>query len=315
MAIRAHQFALRNFFTCKPDRRRRHQGRDVCPLCGARQVVERHGRRVEPTAAISAGLGLERSHPGHQLSFAATLAGDQVDTPLLVVRRVVCFAARLAPVEITIASAMKFGYVLSLIAKPAAPELEGSPALFHLVIIEQAFYNCNQEGKMKMVGVERFELSTSDSRSQRSTKLSHTPPNLAHSSRITWSRPRVLNPRHPSGRSIAGEVPLIDRPETRYAHSGEVMVAYQVTGDGPIDFVGTPGTVSNLDVDWEGSVLTERIASFSRLIRFDKRGTGMSDRGVHAATLEERTDDIRAVMDATLGSSMSWRNAALPPST
>jgi pimeloyl-ACP methyl ester carboxylesterase len=94
-------------------------------------------------------------------------------------------------------------------------------------------------------------------------------------------------------------VPLIDRPETRYAHSGDVMVAYQVTGVGnPIDLVVTPGTVSNLDVDWEGSVLSDRITSFSRQIRFDKRGTGMSDRGVHAATLEQRTDDIRAVMDA-----------------
>ena len=94
-------------------------------------------------------------------------------------------------------------------------------------------------------------------------------------------------------------MPLIERPETRYAHSGDVMVAYQVTGDGnPIDFVDTPGTVSNLDVDWEGGALTDRISSFSRLIRFDKRGTGMSDRGVHAATLEQRTDDIRAVMDA-----------------
>ena len=94
-------------------------------------------------------------------------------------------------------------------------------------------------------------------------------------------------------------MPLIDRPETHYAHSGGLMIAYQVTGGGnPIDLIDTPGTVSNLDVDWAGSTLVERFSSFSRLIRFDKRGTGLSDRGVHAATLEERTDDIRAVMDA-----------------
>lgn len=88
------------------------------------------------------------------------------------------------------------------------------------------------------------------------------------------------------------------RPETKYAHSGDIMVAYQVTGEGnPIDLVLAPGTVSHLDLDWDG-LLVERLSSFSRLIRFDKRGTGLSDRGVYAATLEERTDDIRAVMDA-----------------
>jgi len=80
------------------------------------------------------------------------------------------------------------------------------------------------------------------------------------------------------------------------------MVAYQVTGEGnPVDLVRAPGVVSHLDMDWEFPEdvrWIERISSFCRLIRFDKRGTGLSDRGVYAATLEERTDDIRAVMDA-----------------
>ncbi len=77
------------------------------------------------------------------------------------------------------------------------------------------------------------------------------------------------------------------------------MVAYQVTGqDHPIDLVLAPGTVSHLDLDWDEPESIERLSSFCRLIRFDKRGTGLSDRGVYAATLEERTDDIRAVMDA-----------------
>ncbi len=76
------------------------------------------------------------------------------------------------------------------------------------------------------------------------------------------------------------------------------MIAYQVIGeDNPIDLVLAPGTVSHLDLDW-GSSLHQRLSSYSRLITFDKRGTGLSDRGVYAATLEERTDDIRAVMDA-----------------
>ena len=95
---------------------------------------------------------------------------------------------------------------------------------------------------------------------------------------------------------------MIERPETKYARSGDVMVAYQVTGErNPIDLVHAPGTVSHLELFWdipEAAALIERLSSFARLIRFDKRGTGMSDRPPGPATLEERTDDIRAVMDA-----------------
>lgn len=80
------------------------------------------------------------------------------------------------------------------------------------------------------------------------------------------------------------------------------MVAFQVTGEGnPIDLVLAPGTISHLELTWEWPevvALYERLSTFVRLIRFDKRGTGMSDRPPGAATLEERTDDIRAVMDA-----------------
>jgi class 3 adenylate cyclase len=90
-------------------------------------------------------------------------------------------------------------------------------------------------------------------------------------------------------------------PDTRYASSGDVHVAYQVTGEGPTDMVMAPGTASHLDLDWEWPEKADflnRLGSFCRLIRFDKRGTGLSDRPTDAATLEERTDDIRAVMDA-----------------
>lgn len=80
------------------------------------------------------------------------------------------------------------------------------------------------------------------------------------------------------------------------------MVAYQVTGEAnPVDLVWAPGTASHLELLWElpeAARLYERLSSFARLIRFDKRGTGMSDRPTDVATLEERTDDIRAVMDA-----------------
>ena len=89
-------------------------------------------------------------------------------------------------------------------------------------------------------------------------------------------------------------------PKTKYARSGDVRIAYQITGDGPFDVVWAPGTMSHLDMDWElpqRALFFERFSKFCRLIRFDKRGTGLSDRPVNMATLEERSDDIRAVMD------------------
>ncbi|HTS52468.1 MAG TPA: adenylate/guanylate cyclase domain-containing protein [Burkholderiales bacterium] len=90
-------------------------------------------------------------------------------------------------------------------------------------------------------------------------------------------------------------------PETRYAKSGDISIAYQVVGSGPRDLVLVPGWVSNLDVLWEEPTLARflsRLASFSRLVVFDKRGTGLSDRVVEMPTLEVRMDDVRAVMDA-----------------
>ena len=89
-------------------------------------------------------------------------------------------------------------------------------------------------------------------------------------------------------------------PETRYARSGDVNVAYQVVGEGPFDLVYVPGAVSNVDLIWDDERRARyfgRLASFSRLIVFDKRGTGASDH-VALADLETRMDDVRAVMDA-----------------
>ena len=95
----------------------------------------------------------------------------------------------------------------------------------------------------------------------------------------------------------------MERSETRYARSGNVSIAYQVVGDGPFDLVYVPGWVSNIELMWEEPGLArflERLASFSRLILFDKRGTGLSDPVPTDGlpTLEERMDDVRAVMDA-----------------
>ncbi|MGH2608553.1 MAG: adenylate/guanylate cyclase domain-containing protein [Tepidiformaceae bacterium] len=91
--------------------------------------------------------------------------------------------------------------------------------------------------------------------------------------------------------------------ETRYARSGEFNIAYQVVGEGPLDLVYVPGWVSNVDAMWDEpsyARFLSRLASFSRLIVFDKRGTGLSDSVPleKLPTLEERMDDVRAVMDA-----------------
>jgi class 3 adenylate cyclase len=89
--------------------------------------------------------------------------------------------------------------------------------------------------------------------------------------------------------------------ETHYARSGNLRIAYQVVGDGPLDLVFVPGFISNLDHYWDEPTLAHflsRLGSFSRLILFDKRGTGLSDRLGDLPTLEERMDDVRAVMDA-----------------
>ena len=92
-------------------------------------------------------------------------------------------------------------------------------------------------------------------------------------------------------------------PQTRYAASGTVRIAYQVVGQGPLDLVFVPGFISNLEVHWEDagySHLLQRLATFARLILLDKRGTGLSDRvdANHLPSLETRMDDVRAVMDA-----------------
>src|SRR5687767_2197106 len=93
----------------------------------------------------------------------------------------------------------------------------------------------------------------------------------------------------------------MDVRKTRYARSGEVHIAYQIVGDGPMDIVFAPGLISHLDHQWEDRPTARfynRLASIGRLILFDKRGTGLSDRNVGMPTLEERMDEIRSVMDA-----------------
>ena len=94
---------------------------------------------------------------------------------------------------------------------------------------------------------------------------------------------------------------LIMIPETKYTRSGDVSIAYQVVGSGPIDLIYVMGWVSNVEYFWQEPTMShflQRLASFSRLILFDKRGTGLSDKVAQLPTLEQRMDDVRAVMDA-----------------
>lgn len=93
----------------------------------------------------------------------------------------------------------------------------------------------------------------------------------------------------------------MEPPETRYAKSGDVHIAYQVVGNGPLDVIFIQGAVSNVELQWDFQGVLEfytRLGSFCRVITFDKRGTGLSDRAAGIASLEERMDDVRAVMDA-----------------
>jgi pimeloyl-ACP methyl ester carboxylesterase len=90
-------------------------------------------------------------------------------------------------------------------------------------------------------------------------------------------------------------------PQTRYAHSDGLDIAYQVVGDGPRDVLFVPGFVSHLDLQWADpamAVFLGKLAAFSRLIIFDKRGTGLSDPCFEVPTMEQRMDDMLAVMDA-----------------
>ncbi len=95
--------------------------------------------------------------------------------------------------------------------------------------------------------------------------------------------------------------PVMQRPRTRYARCGDLSIAYQVIGDGPIDLLYAQGWVSNVEYAWESPDYVRYVtmlARFARVIVFDKRGTGLSDRNVGYPTLEQRTEDILAVLDA-----------------
>src|SRR5215207_3531555 len=97
----------------------------------------------------------------------------------------------------------------------------------------------------------------------------------------------------------------VSPPETRYAKTTDgVHIAYEVVGGGPSDLVFVPGFVSNVELSWDWPEMArfyQRLASFSRLIIFDRRGTGLSDHIIpreQQLTLEARMDDVHAVMDA-----------------
>src|SRR2546427_9802148 len=107
---------------------------------------------------------------------------------------------------------------------------------------------------------------------------------------------RTFRPAAPTRRSIeAGRLSKVAAvvPETRYARSGDVNIAFHVFGSGPFDLVYVPGWVSNIEMMWENPRFAsslERLAAFARVISFDKRGTGLSDRVTGYPTLEQRMD-------------------------
>src|SRR5262249_51453202 len=116
--------------------------------------------------------------------------------------------------------------------------------------------------------------------------------------------PRSLAPQRPgelAPRPRAGYDCRVETPQTHYAKSGDVHVAYQIVGDALHDHVYIPNGPHHVELNWENPPIArflERLADLARLIAFDKRGTGMSDRVAGVPTLEARMDDVRAVMDA-----------------
>src|SRR3954454_12044612 len=91
------------------------------------------------------------------------------------------------------------------------------------------------------------------------------------------------------------------RPETQYAKSGDVHLAYQVFGEGDVDVVFVNGFISHVELMWEhepAARMFQGLSGFARVVAFDRRGYGLSDPVAEAPTLEERMDDVRAVMDA-----------------
>lgn len=120
---------------------------------------------------------------------------------------------------------------------------------------------------------------------------------------------RLIRTSARKGFRFVGDVRLEDKPAsaislppTCYARSGDVNIAYQVMGDGPVDVILVPGVVSHVEYAHELQGYTtalQRLARFARVITFDKRGQGLSDKVSETASLEDRVDDIRAVMDAS----------------
>jgi pimeloyl-ACP methyl ester carboxylesterase len=98
-----------------------------------------------------------------------------------------------------------------------------------------------------------------------------------------------------------GDCLSVETPDVHYARSGKVFIAHQVFGAGSFDLVVVPGVLSNIERGWEFASWRNyygTLASFARVLLFDKRGTGISDPVPDAPSVEERMDDVRAVMDA-----------------
>ena len=141
-----------------------------------------------------------------------------------------------------------------------------------------------QRARARLAGLDAARERRRKQDEHACRERSHTSPTSQRPSAVT---PEVWQP--------------LDVTEIRFARSGDVDIAYRVVGDGPVDLVYVQGSVTHLEVYWELPQFRrycERLSEFTRLILFDKRGMGMSDRVPGATTLEERMDDIRAIMDA-----------------
>jgi class 3 adenylate cyclase len=219
---------------------------------------------------------------------------------------------------------------LALVRGPVLPELAEAP----WVTAEQASVDTSSQ-QARLV-LARAEHAVGDPRVAGALGVDPSPDTVAvYESLLEATRPaapsappRQQPPDRASRSSPVTERQHDHRPETQYVRTADgVYIAYQVTGSGPIDVLFNVGLLSHVEAAWDipgKAQFFRRLGSFCRLIRFDKRGSGLSDPVVGPTTLEERTEDMRAVLDAvgskrtallgiSEGGSMSILFAALYP--
>jgi pimeloyl-ACP methyl ester carboxylesterase/class 3 adenylate cyclase len=266
------------------------------------ELLAHPGQEI-PALALAGGHLADRASAAEAADAGLRVAADSDVGPLLDAEAKAAYRHRLSELEAERGEAARF----------RDPEREAAARAEYDAIARELAAATGRGGRDRRIGspAERARLNVTRAVKKATARIARHDQTLGehltecvHTGRvcvyrsdptaaITWS----VSARQ-TGRRLARH---FKPPETSYARSGEVSIAYQVLGDGPPDIVFSFGWLSHLDFMWTDPTFTtflRRLASFGRVIVFDKRGTGLSDPVGAAPTLEERMDDIRAVMQA-----------------